>query len=132
MKWEKQSGRGDSVPLALPPLPSQKFAELWKVIFATLLMITMMLALTWTKTCCKKLCYGLTRNIGLEKNCQILQWILSFSLHKNISEKKECIYAIETYELVAKEKIDVREFDNMTLQLQQKLLILEWQNSLID
>jgi len=80
----------------------------------------------------RKIIPWLTRNIQLENNYQILQWILSFSLHKNISEKKECLYAIETYELVAKEKIDVREFDNMTLQLQQKLLILEWQNSLID
>ena len=32
----------------------------------------------------------------------------------------------------ASQEIDIREFDNTTLQLQQKLSISEWQNSLID
>jgi len=32
----------------------------------------------------------------------------------------------------ANQEIDIREFDDMTLQLQQKISISEWQNSLIN
>jgi len=39
--------------------------ELWKVIFAALSIITMMLTLVWTKNALQKLYHGLTRNIGL-------------------------------------------------------------------
>jgi len=117
LKWEKKSGKGDYVVLALLSLPSQKSARIME-------------------SCCNdvdidmdKIHASTINKLWANKKHRIGKELPDTTLDcnsvstKTSPTKNNVSLPLKHDEMVSQEEIDVREFDNTTLSSQQKLLL---------